>query len=101
MIQTVAALADPNRLRIVELLGQGERSAGEIERALAATQPATSKHLRALREAGLVTVRHDAQRRIYRLNPVPLAELDTWLTPFRHFWADRLDALQSHLDQES
>jgi DNA-binding transcriptional ArsR family regulator len=101
MIETVAALAEPTRLRIIELLCDGEKSAGEIERALAAAQPATSKHLRALREAGLVSVRRDAQRRLYRLNPAPLAELDQWLAPFRHFWAGRLDALQSHLDQES
>lgn len=97
----LAALSDPARRQTVELLRGGARSAGEIERALRLSQPSTSKHLKALRQAGLVTVRVDAQRRIYSLDPAPLAELDAWLQPFRRFWEDRLDALERHLDQES
>ena len=101
MSQAFAALADPTRRRMIEALGEGERSAGEIERALRLNQPTASKHLRALREAGLVRVRKDAQRRLYRLDPAPLAELDAWLEPYRRFWNTRLDALERHLDQES
>lgn len=101
MLSTFSALADPVRLRMVEVLGGGERSAGEIERALNISQPAASKHLKSLRLAGLVLVRKDAQRRLYRLTPEPLAELDAWLEPYRHFWSARLDALERHLDQES
>ena len=97
----LVALADPARRRAVELLRTGGRTAGEIERVLGISQPSTSKHLKALRQAGLVTVRADAQRRIFSLNPAPLAELDAWLQPFRRFWEDRLDALERHLDQES
>ena len=95
------ALADPGRRQVMEVLRGGERSAGEIERALRVSQPAASKYLRALREAGLVRVRKDAQRRLYRLDPVPLAELDRWLAPYRVFWESRLDALALHLDRES
>jgi DNA-binding transcriptional ArsR family regulator len=94
------ALADPVRRRVVEVLRRGECSAGEIERALKVSQPATSKHLRVLREAGLVQVRRDAQRRLYRIDPRPLAAFDAWLTPYRQFWAGKLDALERHLDQE-
>ncbi len=101
MVTAFATLADPVRRRVVEVLRAGEMSAGEIERALGVSQPAASKHLRALRDAGFVSVRRDAQRRVYRLDPRPLAELDRWLAPYRHFWADRLDALEKHLDQES
>ncbi len=86
---------------MVEILRQSERSAGEIQRALKVNQPTTSKHLRTLREAGLVRVRKVAQRRLYRLDPAPLMELDAWLTPYRDFWTARLDALEHHLDQES
>ena len=96
-----AALADPTRRRMMEALRAGERSAGEIERALGLPQPAASKHLRALRQAGLVHVRKDTQRRVYSLAPQPLAALDAWLAPYRRFWTDRLDALERHLDQES
>ena len=96
-----AALADPTRRRVLETLRGGERSAGEIERTLGAPQPAVSKHLRALRLAGLVRVRKDAQRRLYSLDPEPLAELDAWLAPYRQFWSERLDALERHLDEES
>ena len=97
----LTALAEPARRRTVELLRGGSRSAGEIERALGLSQPSTSKHLKALKAAGVVTVRAEAARRIYSLDPAPLAELDAWLQPFRRFWEDRLDALGRHLDQES
>jgi DNA-binding transcriptional ArsR family regulator len=78
-------LAEPNRRRILALLGERERSAGEIGHALAISQPGVSKHLRILREAGLVTVRSEAQRRVYRLRPEPLGEVAEWLEPFRKF----------------
>lgn len=96
-----AALADPTRRRMLEALRAGERSAGEIERSVGAPQPMVSKHLKALRLAGLVRMRKDAQRRLYSLDPEPLAELDAWLAPYRLFWGDRLDALERHLDEES
>ena len=95
------ALAEPNRRRIIELVGEGERSAGDLVEALAISQPGVSKHLRLLREAGLVRVRKDAQRRLYRLAPEKLAELDAWLAPYRRFWRGRLDALEDHLMRES
>jgi DNA-binding transcriptional ArsR family regulator len=95
-----AALADPTRRRMVEMLRGGELSAGEIERRARISQPSASKHLKALREAGLVRMRKDAQRRVYRLDPAPLAALDAWLEPYRAFWSDRLDALERHLDEE-
>lgn len=93
-------LAEPNRRRILSLLCERDRSAGELVNALAVSQPGVSKHLRILREAGLVTVRSDAQRRVYRLRPEPLSEVDAWLQPYRRFWADRLDALEAALDKE-
>ena len=101
MEAALAALADPIRRHVLDVLRHGERSAGEIERTLKLSQPATSKHLRALREAGLVRMRPDAQRRVYRIDPAPLADLHAWLATFRPFWADRLDALEHHLDQEN
>jgi DNA-binding transcriptional ArsR family regulator len=101
MFTALPALADPTRFQIVEMLGAGERSAGEIERALKVSQPNASKHLRVLREAGLVRMRKDRQRRLYRIDPAPLAELDAWLARYRPFWSGRLDALARHLDQES
>ena len=79
-------LAEPNRRRILTLLCERERSAGEIGRALSISQPGVSKHLRLLREAGLVTVRSEAQTRIYRLRADPLSEVDVWLEPYRRFW---------------
>ncbi len=94
------ALSEPHRMAIVAMLADGERPAGDFVDALPISQPTVSKHLSVLREAGLVTVRKDAQRRLYRLNPAPLAELDAWLQPYRRFWVDRLDALESHLDKE-
>ena len=96
---TLAALAEPNRRRILELLRDGERPAGEVARALEIAQPSASKHLKALREAGLVAMRADAQRRWYGLRLEPLLELDAWLEPYRRIWAERLDALEHHLDE--
>ncbi|MBS0360058.1 MAG: winged helix-turn-helix transcriptional regulator [Proteobacteria bacterium] len=94
------AIAEPNRRRILDLLRTGERPAGELVEAMDLSQPGVSKHLKLLREAGLVSVRPDGQRRLYRLEPGELAELDAWLQPFRQFWADRLDALEQHLEKE-
>jgi DNA-binding transcriptional ArsR family regulator len=93
-----AALNDPNRRAVLRLLRDRPRAVGELVGELGLTQPATSKHLRVLREAGLVRVQTDAQRRIYALDPGPLAELDEWLAPYRALWNDRLDALGKHLD---
>ena len=95
------AIAEPHRRHIIELLGAGERTAGDIVGALAISQPGASKHLRLLREAGLVSVRKDAQRRLYRLEPGKLAELDAWLAPYRRFWRGKLDALEDHLMREN
>jgi DNA-binding transcriptional ArsR family regulator len=91
-------LVEPNRRRILDLLRDGHRPVGEIVSALGLSQPAVSKHLRVLKEAGLVLVRPDAQRRLYQLRPEPLAEVDAWLAPYRRLWAERLDALERHLD---
>ena len=95
-----AALADPTRRRIVELLARRERSAGDLGRRFAISQPAISQHLRALRDAGLVRMRQDAQRRIYSLDARGLAEIDAWLSRYRTFWATRLDALERELNKE-
>jgi DNA-binding transcriptional ArsR family regulator len=95
-----AVLADPTRRRILELLAGEERPVGELVSELSISQPGVSKHLRVMREAGLVTVRSDAQRRMYGVNPGPLRELDVWLAPYRRLWNDRLDALEAHLDAE-
>jgi DNA-binding transcriptional ArsR family regulator len=92
------ALAEPNRLAIVALLADGECPVGDLVAALPISQPTVSKHLSILRRAGLVQVRQDANRRLYRLNPAPLAEIDAWLARYRHFWTQRLDALERHLD---
>jgi DNA-binding transcriptional ArsR family regulator len=92
-------LAEPNRRAILDLLRADEQAVGDLVRALGLTQPAVSKHLRTLREAGLVSVRTDAQRRLYRLRVEPLRELDSWLAPYRRLWEDRLDALERHLDR--
>ena len=101
MAATFEVLAEPTRRRILDLLRVRERSVGELVAALALSQPGVSKHLRVLREAGLVAVRHDAQRRWYALNPAPLAEVDAWLAPYRRLWAGRLDALERHLDRQA
>jgi|SRR5450432_4283941 DNA-binding transcriptional ArsR family regulator len=98
MASTWSALADPHRRTVVQLLLERPRSAGELVEHLGLTQPGTSKHLRILREAGLVRVRPDAQRRVYELDPEPLAELADWLAPYRAFWEARLDGLGRHLD---
>ncbi len=92
-------VAEPHRRRILELLRNSDRPVGDLVDELALSQPSVSKHLRVLRDAGLVDVRHDAQRRVYRLVPEPLVEIDEWLTPFREAWARRLDALEAHLEQ--
>lgn len=94
------AIAEPNRRRLLELLRNGERSAGDLVEATGLSQPGVSKHLRLLREAGLVGVRAEGQKRLYRLEPGEWAALDSWLQPFREFWADRLDALNDHLERE-
>jgi DNA-binding transcriptional ArsR family regulator len=94
------ALAEPNRRRILDVLRSGEQPAGVLVDALAISQPGVSKHLKLLREAGLVSVRADGQRRVYRLEPGRLAEIDAWLAPYRRAWAGRLDALQRHLEDE-
>jgi DNA-binding transcriptional ArsR family regulator len=95
---TFEVLAEPRRRQILDLLRGGERPVGELVDKLTLTQPTVSKHLRVLREAGLVEVRHDAQRRWYRLRPEPLAEIDSWLAPYRQLWTASLDALERHLD---
>jgi DNA-binding transcriptional ArsR family regulator len=96
--ELLAVLVEPTRRQILDLLLTGPRSVGELVADLDATQPTTSKHLRVLREAGLVHVHPDAQRRVYALRPEPLAELDAWLAPYRRLWEGRLDALERHLD---
>ena len=96
-MQALAALADPIRRQIIEMLADGERDAGELAAAFPVSQPAVSRHLRVLREAGLVQVRPEAQRRVYVLDPRPLAELSRWLDRYRGFWSQRLDALDVEL----
>jgi DNA-binding transcriptional ArsR family regulator len=91
-------IAEPNRRAILSLLASSEQSVGEIERQLRMPQPTVSKHLRVLREAGFVESTVDAQRRLYRLNPGPLQELDSWLAQFRRFWSAHVDALERYLD---
>jgi DNA-binding transcriptional ArsR family regulator len=93
-------LAEPSRRDILDLLRDGERSVGELVDSLPLSQPGVSKHLRVLREAGLVDVRPVGQRRVYELRAHPLAEIDAWLRPYRRFWSRRLDALERHLDDE-
>jgi DNA-binding transcriptional ArsR family regulator len=91
-------LAEPNRRKILDLLRAHERPVGELVAELSVSQPAVSKHLRVLREAQLVEVRVDAQRRLYRVRAEPLREIDAWLAPYREMWSTRLDALARHLD---
>ena len=100
MHTALQALSEPHRMAIVAMLAAGERPAGDFVDALPISQPTVSKHLSVLRAAGLVSVRKDANRRLYALNPAPLAEIDAWLAPYRRFWTDRLDALEAHLDKE-
>jgi DNA-binding transcriptional ArsR family regulator len=96
---TFDALAEPARRQILELLRQRERPVGELVQRLKLSQPGVSKHLRVLREAGLVRVRPEGQRRWYGLRAEPLADLDAWLQPYRELWGGRLDALERHLDE--
>jgi DNA-binding transcriptional ArsR family regulator len=96
-VEALEALADPIRRHIVELLAEQDRDAGEIASHFDVSRPAVSRHLRVLREPGLVRARSEAQRRIYSLDPAPLAEVDAWLQQYRGFWANRLDALDVQL----
>jgi DNA-binding transcriptional ArsR family regulator len=91
------ALAEPTRRRILDEVRDRERSVGELVQRLELTQPGVSKHLRVLRDAGLVEVRQDAQRRLYRVRPEPLAEIDAWLAPYRRIWIDSFDRLDDYL----
>ena len=97
---TFEVLAEPARRRILDLLRERPRLVGELTAELGLSQPGTSKHLRVLRDAGLVRVRPEGQRRWYELVPEPLAEVDAWLAPYRWMWADRFDALERHLDTD-
>src|SRR5436853_3250955 len=99
MESAFAIIAEPNRRAILSLLVSSQQSVGEIERRLRMPQPAVSKHLRVLRDAGFVESTVDAQRRLYRLKPKPLQEVDAWLAPFRRLWSTHLDALERHLDR--
>jgi DNA-binding transcriptional ArsR family regulator len=94
-----AVIAEPNRRAILSLLASSEQSVGDIERRLRMSQPTVSKHLRVLRDAGFVEATIDAQRRLYRLNPEPLREIDAWIAPFRQLWSTHVDALERHLDR--
>jgi DNA-binding transcriptional ArsR family regulator len=96
-LNALQALADPTRRRIVELLAEGERSAGEIASQFRTSRPGVSRHLRVLREHGLIHAREEGQRRLYSLDPEPLAELDAWLGRYRAFWTNRLDALDTEI----
>ena len=98
MASTFDVLAEPHRRRILDLLRAGDRSVNELVGELPLAQPSVSKHLKVLREAGLVSVHPDAQRRLYRLRPGPLLEIDEWLGPYRRMWAGSLDALERTLD---
>ena len=99
-VSAFAAVSEPARRQILELLRERERPVGELVEQLRLSQPGVSKHLRVLRDAGLVRVRPDGKRRWYGLRAEPLAELDAWLAPYRELWGGRLDALEQHLDQE-
>ena len=98
-MESFEIIAEPNRRAILNLLVLSQQSVGEIERELGMSQPTVSKHLRVLREAGFVESTVDAQRRLYKLKPEPLQELDAWLAPFRRFWSAHVDALERHLDR--
>jgi DNA-binding transcriptional ArsR family regulator len=100
-VSSFEVLAEPNRRRILDLLLASEQSVGDLVDQLDVTQPAVSKHLRILREAGLVEVRGDAQRRLYRVRTEPLRVIDEWLLPYRQMWASHLDDLERHLDAMS
>jgi DNA-binding transcriptional ArsR family regulator len=98
MATTFEVLAEPRRRQILDMLRDGERPVGDLVAGLTLSQPAVSKHLKVLRDIGLVEVRQDAQRRLYRLRPEPLAEIDAWLAPYRQLWSASLDALERRLD---
>ena len=99
MESTFTILAEPSRRAILTLLASGERTVGDLEAALNLSQPSVSKHLRVLREAGLVEATIDAQRRVYRILPGPLQEVDAWMVPFRRYWSAHVDALERHLER--
>ena len=99
MLTTLQVLAEPRRQAILDLLREGELPVGELVERLRMSQPAVSKHLRVLKDAGLVEVRADAQRRLYRIRPEPLAELDDWLASYRSLWSKSLDRLEDHLER--
>jgi len=96
-LAVLEAIAEPTRLRILDAVRDGERSVGELVETVGMHQPGVSRHLKVLRDAGLVEVRRDAQRRLYRLRPEPLMELDAWLEPYRAEWTAQLDSLERHL----
>jgi DNA-binding transcriptional ArsR family regulator len=96
-----SALGDPHRRHVLDLLRDGECAVGDLIAELGLSQPATSKHLRVLRDTGLVRVRKDAQRRVYAIEPAPMADIDAWLVPYRQFWNARLDRLGRHLDESA
>jgi DNA-binding transcriptional ArsR family regulator len=98
-LAALQVLAEPRRLAILDLLRDGERPVGELVDRLGVSQPAVSKHLRVLKDAGFVEARADAQRRLYRIRPEPLAELDDWLASYRQLWTTHLDRLEDHLDR--
>jgi len=98
-LAALQVLAEPRRLQILDLLRGGERPVGELVDSLGLSQPAVSKHLRVLKDAGLVEARPDAQRRLYRIRPEPLEELDEWLASYRQLWTTHLDRLEEHLDE--
>ena len=99
-MEAFAAIADPVRRRIVERLVDGEKTAGQLGEGLTISQPAVSKHLRVLREVGLVATRAESQRRLYRLTPAPLAQVDTWLARYRLLWEERFDALKALVEDD-
>ena len=99
MESAFTVLAEPSRRAILTLLASGELSVGDLESALNLSQPSVSKHLRVLRDAGFVEATIDAQRRVYRIRPEPLQEVDAWMAPFRRYWSARVDALERHLDR--
>ena len=99
MVSAFGIIAEPNRRAILSLLATSERSVGELEHELRMPQPSVSKHLRVLRDAGFVEARVEAQRRVYKIRPEPLKDVDAWLAPFRRFWSDHVDKLERHLDR--
>jgi DNA-binding transcriptional ArsR family regulator len=98
-VSAYAALAEPHRRQILDLLRDGERPAGDLVDRLRLSQPGVSKHLKVLREVGLVAVRAEGKQRLYALRPAPLAEVDQWLAPYRALWSTSLDALERHLEE--